>query len=190
MNGFEKLILDNLKEVFEGKSVDEIRFRAFGEECIIKPDGIFLSGKKDTSAISVIISIYAKNHLDYEPVFEPFISIKDMPDSMPYRDGFHTNAELPLVPYVQKIYEKRDLIIDRLGPDKDMYFKDDAGDFSFVVFPLPKIALKYIFYFADEEFPASVTCLFSKNATLFLPTDPLADLAEYTGKKILEIVNE
>jgi hypothetical protein len=53
---------------------------------------------------------------------------------------------------------------------------------------LPKIALNFIFYRADDEFPASVTCLFSHNAASFLPTDALADTAEYTSKKMLDIL--
>jgi hypothetical protein len=65
---------------------------------------------------------------------------------------------------------------------------DGAGDFSIRVYPLPKIALNYIFYRADDEFPASVTCLFSHNAATFLPTDALADTGEYTSKKILDIL--
>ena len=64
----------------------------------------------------------------------------------------------------------------------------DAGDFSLIVYPLPKIALNYIFYRADDDFPATVTCLFSHNAAAFLPTDALADTGEYTSKKILEII--
>jgi hypothetical protein len=59
-----------------------------------------------------------------------------------------------------------------------------------VVHPLPKIALCYIVYKADEDFPASVTCLFSANAHRFLPTDALADTGEYTSKKILEITDQ
>jgi len=53
---------------------------------------------------------------------------------------------------------------------------------------LPKIALCYIFYLPDEEFPASVTCLFSNNARLFMPLDGLADVAEYTSRRIIEII--
>ncbi|MFO7839384.1 MAG: DUF3786 domain-containing protein [Desulfosalsimonadaceae bacterium] len=60
-----------------------------------------------------------------------------------------------------------------------------SGDFAFVLYPLPKIALCYIFYEADEEFPASVTCLFSNNAREFLPVDALADVGEHTSGKIL-----
>ncbi|MBC2717373.1 MAG: DUF3786 domain-containing protein [Desulfobacteraceae bacterium] len=61
-------------------------------------------------------------------------------------------------------------------------------NFSFTVYPLPKIALCYIFYEADHEFPASVTCLYSNNARFFLPVDGLADGGEYTSKKILRVI--
>ena len=63
-----------------------------------------------------------------------------------------------------------------------------AGDFSFVLYPLPKIALCYILYLPDEEFPASVTCLFSRNALSFMPLDGLADVAEYTSKAIIQLL--
>jgi hypothetical protein len=63
-----------------------------------------------------------------------------------------------------------------------------SGDFAFVVRPLPKISLCYIFYEADEDFPASVTCLFSNNANTFMPMDGLADVGEYTSKRIRELL--
>ena len=64
----------------------------------------------------------------------------------------------------------------------------EGGDFSIIVRPLPKIMLRYIFYLADEDFPASATCLFSSNSLSFLPIDALADTGEYTSKKIIELV--
>ena len=63
------------------------------------------------------------------------------------------------------------------------------GDFSFIVYPLPKIALCYIFYEADEDFSASVTCLYSNNALSFLPIDALADVGEYTSRKIIGLID-
>jgi len=189
MNGYEKVILDNLKKVFEEKDISEIRLKALGEDCVVRPEGVFINEKKEISPIGIIISLYAQNHLEKEPVFEPFISVREIPGSMPYHGAFHENSEKPLIPYVSRIYEKKDYILNKIGSPKKS-FSEDAGDFFLVLSPLPKIALKYIFYFEDEEFPASVTCLFSKNAIDFLPLDPLADLAEYTGKKIRELLNE
>ena len=49
---------------------------------------------------------------------------------------------------------------------------------------------KIIFYEADEEFPASATCLFSENALSFMPLDGLADVAEYSSKEIVRFVKE
>ncbi len=67
--------------------------------------------------------------------------------------------------------------------------KDMAGgDYSFWVQPLPKVSLCYIFYRADEDFPPSVTCLYSNNALQFLPIDALADVGEYTSRRILELI--
>ncbi len=201
MNSFERIISDNLKKAFSSASLEEIGKRigaklledslflkAFGEPCIIKRDSILLSGKKDTSAMAVIVSIYTLSAKDEEVKLEPFVSFRELPGSMPYQAGFKKNTEIPLVPYVRYIWEKREKIIERLGDER--YRTSQEGDFSLLLFPLPKIALKYIFYFEDEEFPASVTCLFSNNALSFLPVDPLADLSEYCSKKILEIINE
>jgi hypothetical protein len=57
-----------------------------------------------------------------------------------------------------------------------------------MVYPMPKIALCYIFYQADEEFPATVTCLYSNNAHLFMPVDGLADIGEYSSKRMLDLI--
>lgn len=65
-----------------------------------------------------------------------------------------------------------------------------GGDLSMVLRPLPKIALCYLFYEADEDFPASATCLYSANAEQFLPVDALADVGEYTSKTILNIATQ
>ena len=41
-----------------------------------------------------------------------------------------------------------------------------------------------------EEFPASITCLFSANALSFIPLDGLADVAEYTSNKIIQVIQK
>jgi len=52
------------------------------------------------------------------------------------------------------------------------------------------VAVCTIFYLADDEFPPSATCLFSSNAMQFMPLDGLADVAEYTSRKIIRMVSE
>ena len=87
---------------------------------------------------------------------------------------------------VPKIKTKIDLVVETLSGQAAP--ASVSGDFAFVVRPLPKIFLCYIFYEADNDFPPSVTCLYSNNANRFMPLDGLADVGEYTSKTILELV--
>jgi hypothetical protein len=161
-------------------------FQAFGETCIISADGISLGGKKHSSVFDILISLYAMNARPDPCVPEPFRSFKEFDNSMPYVGAFATHTEQLLTAHVGKIKTGKDKIKTALAGIES--FSDVGGDFSFVVYPLPKIALCYIFYEADDDFPASVTCLSSNNAHLFLPVDGLADTGEYTSRKILEII--
>ena len=161
-------------------------FTAFGDPCTITPDGINLPGGEHDSVKSILISLYALNAKPDVCIPAPLKAFKEFPDSMPYVGAFTTHTEQVLAPQVDAIKENIPKIMKILvgAPSPD----GTAGDFSFMVYPLPKIALCYIFYEADDDFPASVTCLYSNNANLFLPMDGLADVGEYCSKKILEII--
>jgi len=197
---YSKLILENLSKFFARLPYDAEKylgaerdgetfcFRAFGENCRLSPEFVMLSGKPANGPVGLLISLYVA-YADSEPVqTDPLRSFKDFPESMPYQGAFSVNTEKVLVPHVRLIEEKQEMIKmtfdGRDGPP------GLAGDFSFMLKPLPKIALYYIFYRADEEFPASVTCLFSANALSFMPLDGLADVAEYTSRRIIKIVRE
>lgn len=199
-SNYGKIILDNLKGFFEEyrrldsrpvpgeKKGDGFFFRAFGRDCTITQEGVFFEGKKETGPKGVIVSLYAL-HLKNEDTREtPFVAYKDFPGSMPYAGAYKTHTELALVPYVEKVFQERERIQNALSGRAAE--SELNGDFSFIVYPLPKIALGYIFYHADPDFPASVTCLFSANANLFLPLDGLADLGEYTSGTIMEMAGE
>ena len=69
----------------------------------------------------------------------------------------------------------------------DRLYADPPKDLA-VNLPGEKSAERYIFYEADADFPASVTCLFSCNANRFLPMDGLADVGEYTSRKIVALL--
>lgn len=152
----------------------------------MQPDGILLSGEKQSGVLGILISLYLLHANTESCVLEPLQGFKDFPNSMPYVGAFTTHTERILVAHVERIQEERTAIVGALqGEDAP---EGVGGDFSFVVHPLPKIALCYIFYRADEEFPASATCLFSSNALTFMPIDALADVGEYTSRKILELI--
>lgn len=198
-NNYAKIVQDNLKKLFENlptdladalpaqQNGDGFWFEAFGETCEIRSDGIFLGDVQQTGVIGILISLYALNTKLEPCLIEPLKSFKDFPNSMPYAGAFVTHTQQILVPYVEKIQVSTHRIIEALNGCESP--SNVGGDFSFMIYPLPKIALSYIFYEADEDFPASVTCLYSNNALSFLPIDGLADVGEYTSKKILDIID-
>ena len=197
-NNYAKIVQDNLKKLFENRPTDladalpaqqngdVFCFEAFGEICEIRSDGIFLGDVQQTGVIGILISLYALNTKLEACLVEPLRAFKDFPNSMPYAGAFVTHTQQILVPYVEKIQVSTHRIIETLNGCESP--SNVGGDFSFMVYPLPKVALSYIFYEADEDFPASVTCLYSNNALSFLPIDGLADVGEYTSKKILDLI--
>ncbi len=182
-NDLPKDLASNLPGEQDG---DFFIFNAFGEKCTIDPDGITLGDKEHSAVFGILISLYALKACSDICVSKPFKAFKEFPGSMPYVGAFVTHTEKLLVPHVNKIKEKIKIITSCLN--RSDVSGGSGGDFSFIVYPLPKIALSYIFYEADEDFPASVTCLYSNNAQLFLPVDGLADVGEYCSKKILELI--
>ena len=198
-DNYAKIVQDNLNQLYGNLPQDLAKnlpgeqegerfvFDAFGEKCWIEPKGITLGDKEFSSVFGILITLYALNAGPDICLLEPLKAFKEFPDSMPYVGAFTTHTEHLLIPQVAKIKETVQIVIEKLKGEEAP--GGTGGDFSFVVYPLPKIALCYIFYEADDDFPASVTCLYSNNANQFMPIDGLADVGEYTSRKILELID-
>ncbi len=197
-DNYAKIVRDNLNALYADFSKDLAKnlpgeqnegrfvFNAFGERCIIEPTGIRLGDEDHSFVLGILISLYALNACPDICIPTPLKAFKEFPDSMPYAGAFATHTEQLLVPHVAKIKTAVPAIMEAFNGEASP--PGTGGDFSFVVYPLPKIALCYIFYEADEDFSASVTCLYSNNAHLFMPIDGLADIGEYSSKKILDLI--
>lgn len=198
MSNYAKIIRDNLSALYADlpgelekrlparRSGDTFEFQAFGAKCRLQPNGISLDDKKQDNPVGILVSLYALHTGDELCKLEPFRTFKEFPDSMPYIGAFTSHTESILLPHVNGIKISIPAVIKRLSGQEAP--TDISGDAAFVVFPLPKIALCYIFYDADDDFPPSVTCLFSNNAHVFLPVAALADVGEYTSKAIIDIL--
>jgi hypothetical protein len=161
-------------------------FRAFGEPCELYPQEIILGGQELTGAEGILISLYALHVQKEEPQLHPLKSFKQFPGGPAYSGAFSAHAEKSLCPYVPILQQRQEEFATRFSG----HINSDPpiGDFSFTLFALPRLPLYYTFYLPSEEFPASVTCLFASNATRFMPVDGLADMAEYTARKMIEII--
>ena len=190
--------MDHLKEAWlRGKKLleqalparqegDCFYFQAFGETCELGPDVISLGGKPATGPEGILISLYARKVRDEPAITHPLQSFKELPNSGPYQAAFVARSEHVLVPHALSIQRQKQVIAQYFSGKVNT--DAPSGDFSFTLYPLPRIPLYYIFYLPDEEFPAAVTCLFAADATSHLSVDGLADVAEYTGKRIISLV--
>jgi len=197
-DNYSRLVAANLGKVFSAdpgalaanlpalKEGDSYFFKAFGEMCRLSPDGIFTGDALQDSVLGILISLYALNAKPEACITEPFRAFKELPDSMPYTGAFITHTQQVLVPYVETLESRADEIVATFNTDPAT--PSTGGDFSFHLQPLPKIWLEFICYLPDEDFPAAVTCLYSHNADRFLTTDALADVGEYTVKKIITML--
>lgn len=202
MDNYTRLIQKNLDKLYASLPRDldrciqadrdkkEFRLNAFGTTCVISPGGIRFDRDEPAEGSDkipgLLVSLYALNATDAGINLNQFKAFKEFPDSMPYAGAFATHTEQLLVPHVPRIKADIPKIMGRLNGQAAPH--GTGGDFSFVVFPLPKIALCYIFYEADDDFPAGVTCLYSANARQFMPVDGLADVGEYTSRRIIDLV--
>jgi hypothetical protein len=190
--------MEHLKEAWlRGKEVleqalparlegDCFHFQAFGETCELCSDVISLGGKPATGPEGILISLYARKVRDEPAKMHPLQSFKELPNSGPYQGAFVARSEQVLIPHILSIQGQKEGIAQHfsgeVNPDAP------SGDFSFTLYPLPRIPLYYIFYLPDDEFPAAATCLFAADAANHLSVDGLADVAEYMGKKIISFV--
>jgi len=194
---YEKIIQENLSTLFEklpmdlearlgaSKSGNGFSLQAFGEAVWFDHRQVTIAGQKDVTPKGLLVSLYARHSNKAEIQVEPYKAFKDFPGSMPYHGAFAANSERVLIPHVNKILAKKVEIMSAFQG-----VAAESGDFSMRLYPFPKIALCTIFYLADDEFPPSATSLFSANALDFMPLDGLADVAEYTSKKIIQMVSK
>ena len=192
---YEKMIHENLSGLFEklppnlearlgaSKSGGGFSLQAFGEEAWFDHEKVTFRGQKDVDPKGLLVSLYATHAGPGKIQIEPYKAFKDFPRSMPYHGAFSANSERVLIPHVNKILEKKGEIISAFNGEAEQ-----QGDFSMRLYPFPKIAVCTIFYLADDEFPPSAISLFSANALDFMPLDGLADVAEYTSRKIIQMV--
>lgn len=163
-----------------------LRFQAFGAECRLSEAETTLNGAAAHGPEGLLIALYASLVPDLPVQLEPLKSFKELPNSMPYQGAFAANAEQILVSHVTRIHQHQERLAAAFSGRVNV--APPSGDFSFTLYPLPRVPLYYIFHLPDEEFPASVTCLFAANAPDFMPLDGLADVAEYTGKKLVVLL--
>ena len=167
---------------------DEFHFRAFGQDCRLTREGVYMDDVLDSEWAGVLVSIHALNAGEEDVRLYPLQSFKEIGGTIAHGDNWVAYAEKGLIDHVGDIQRDMGKIIAAFD-GLDNKGRDGArGDFSFTLYPFPKVPQFYNFYLADDEFPASVKCLIASNAKSFLPVDTIGDVAYVTAKKMVEMV--
>ena len=72
---------------------DVFTFKAFGEPCSIRPEGITLGGEPLTGPKGILVAIYARNARREPVLLNPLKSFKEIKGSMPYQGAFTIRSE-------------------------------------------------------------------------------------------------
>ncbi|ROQ92102.1 DUF3786 domain-containing protein [Desulfosoma caldarium] len=197
MNGYEEIIRGYLDKAWArsehvlqravpavSKASGALSFQAFGRRCTVERERVFFDGIADVGPRAVLTAIYMAHVPEQAAALHPLKAFKEIPNSGPYQAAFAVHAEQVLVPHVPMIKRHLDNLLHIFSGHRNT--DAPSGDFSFTLYPLPRLPLYYIVHEADDEFPAAVTCLFGGGAASYMPLDALADVAEYTAQALLE----
>ena len=191
MNNLEQLYGGDIngleKRISAQREGDEFLFRAFGQNCRLSRKGVYLDDIFDTEWAGVLVTIYALNAVEEDVQLHPLQSFKEIGGTVAHGDNWVAYAEEKITEHANAIKSRSNEIIATFDGRDNQGEKGARGDFSFTLYPLPKVPQFYNFYLADDEFPASVKCLLAANATSFLPVSTIGDVAYMTAKMMVEI---
>ncbi len=165
MNGYEEIIRGYLDKAW-ARSEEVLReaapavpeapgvlaFPAFGRPCSVQRHGVFFDGVLDTGARGVLTAIYLAVVPKWSAPLHPLKAFKEIPNSRALPGRFRRGT--PNSPWCLTC-RKFAKIWNPSSAGFSGHRNTDApsGDFSFTLYPLPKIPLYYIVHEADDEFP-------------------------------------
>jgi hypothetical protein len=192
MNNLEKLYGQDVngleKRISARREGDEFHFKAFGQSCRLTKNGVYMDDVLDTEWAGVLVSIHALNAGEEDVQLYPLQSFKEIGGTVAHGDNWVAYGEKGLTDHAGAIHGAMDRIIAAFDGFDNKGRDGARGDFSFTLYPFPKVPQFYNFYLADDEFPASVKCLIASNAKAFLPVSTIGDVAYVTAKKMVEMV--
>lgn len=131
---------ESLPARYENKG---LYFQAFGEPCEVRRDEIILGGEILRGAEGILIAIYSSLVTTEPAQLQPLKAFRQFPGGMGYQPAFAMNAERILIPHVESIQKRKEELIARFSGNLNKDVK--RYDFSFTLYPLPKIPLYYLF---------------------------------------------
>lgn len=146
------------------------------------PEFSFKSIKgSNITLVSKIIILHYINYASGEPLGKEQASYEDIPGCRHYQPVFEKRVIKPLL---NAFGGNRDAFSEAgslLGGKKEEY-----GDASFTIYPLPRIPLTFILWEADQEFPPLVKILFDISIDKYLPLEDITVISKLAATRIIK----
>lgn len=160
--------------------VVEIRYSFLRVPCAIRVDTssgdvavIRLDSDEEISLTDQILIVHYALYASGEPETGEWITFRDIPSGHFYFDAFQRRARDP---FLKTFGAKTGLfakVAHLLGGIPVKGIGDVAYDFQ----AFPRINVRIVLWYGDEEFPPEATILFDKNIETYLPVEDIAYLS-------------
>lgn len=156
----------------------------FGELCkVSRRDGSIT--KADDSPVFVEDRLTIMQHLHYykKTALESTrkVSFREIKEAAVFEKAYEKSSLKPLIKVFSNHLEELRLAGERLQGKRET-----LGDVSFTLQAFPRISLTYVFWDADEEFPASANILFDNRIADWTHPESVPVLAETGTRKLIE----
>lgn len=176
--------------VFQNKNPQEIAWKAnveydaaarifqvpfLGTTYLVKhPEGEinFPESNGEVSLTNRILILHYLTTANGQAPENKWISFKELPDGAIYNDPFTRRTIKPMLNIFSANPENLVKVTEKMGGKRAEF-----GDVSVTVPVFPQVAITYVIWEGDEEFPASGTVLFDGSAKSYLPTEDYALLS-------------
>lgn len=146
------------------------------------PDFSFKNSKgSNVTLVSKIIMLHYINLASGRSLSNELIPYEDIPGCRHYKPVFEKRVIKPLM---TAFGTNRDAF--REAGEVLMGIKQDFGDASFTINPLPMVPMTFILWEADEEFPPSVRILFDTSITSYLPLEDITVVSKLASSRIIK----
>jgi len=159
---------------------DELLLGMFGQEYVVKHDGVLLRGQKAPDAHADVVIGYLQAS-GVKPVLTPWRSIRDFSE-VPIPE-FRETVEMPLLHAARDIISRANVLLPMVEASVSSSLVN--SDLAFTVRALPNVYLHVELSRESQEFPAEAWVLYSNNAAAFLTVQKLLTLAVLFKDRLL-----
>jgi hypothetical protein len=155
----------------------------FGEECEVRPDGVYREGRKLDTIGSILLLRYLLQAGTAERQ-HTWLPYRDLKDGAQFSSYIKAHIEDRIA---GTFAGRRADLRERLTALGAVPSEEEVpGDLVLLVSPLPKLPVLCLFWDGDEEFPASFQFLFDGSAPAYLDLESLAVVLQYIYLRVVE----